>query len=114
MYYFFFCAFLFVLFLFVFFFLMIRRPPRSTLFPTRRSSDLHRRQLALRPFRAHGRDHRRRPADPDRGEDGGQHLTGDPRVEAYAALLVETCVDVQPGWQVLVTGGQLARPLLEE
>src|SRR5690349_23927502 len=24
------------------FFLMIRRPPRSTLFPTRRSSDLHR------------------------------------------------------------------------
>jgi len=26
---------------------------------------------------------------------------------------VETCVDVQPGWQVLVTGGQLARPLLE-
>src|SRR5438094_10530644 len=25
-----------------FFFLMIRRPPRSTLFPTRRSSDLHR------------------------------------------------------------------------
>ena len=31
----------------------------------------------------------------------------------YAALLVETCVDVQPGWQVLVNGGQLARPLLE-
>src|SRR3989475_1532170 len=29
---------------FVFFFLMIRRPPRSTLFPTRRSSDLLRRQ----------------------------------------------------------------------
>src|SRR5258708_37645255 len=26
--------------LFIFFFLMIRRPPRSTLFPTRRSSDL--------------------------------------------------------------------------
>src|SRR5438552_14805020 len=25
----------------IFFFLMIRRPPRSTLFPTRRSSDLH-------------------------------------------------------------------------
>src|SRR3712207_7656886 len=25
----------------LFFFLMIRRPPRSTLFPTRRSSDLH-------------------------------------------------------------------------
>ena len=27
---------------------------------------------------------------------------------------METCVDVQPGWQVLVTGGHLARPLLEE
>jgi aminopeptidase len=38
----------------------------------------------------------------------------DPRVEQYAALLVDTCVDVQPGWQVLVTGGMLARPLLEE
>jgi aminopeptidase len=38
----------------------------------------------------------------------------DPRIERYAALLVETCVDVQPGWQVLVTGGMLARPLLEE
>src|SRR5256885_17023825 len=29
-------------FLLLFFFLMIRRPPRSTLFPTRRSSDLQR------------------------------------------------------------------------
>jgi aminopeptidase len=38
----------------------------------------------------------------------------DPRVEQYAKLLVETCIDVQPGWQVLVTGGVLARPLLEE
>jgi aminopeptidase len=37
----------------------------------------------------------------------------DPRVAQYAKLLVETCVDVQPGWQVLVTGGVLARPLLE-
>ena len=38
----------------------------------------------------------------------------DPRIEAYAKLLVEECVDVQPGWQVLVSGGALARPLLEE
>jgi aminopeptidase len=38
----------------------------------------------------------------------------DPRIEQYARLLVETCVDVQPGWQVLVNGGMLARPLLEE
>src|SRR5215216_3496634 len=32
--------FLFSVFFFIFFFLMIRRPPRSTPFPTRRSSDL--------------------------------------------------------------------------
>jgi aminopeptidase len=38
----------------------------------------------------------------------------DARLERYAALLVETCVDVQPRWQVIVTGGVLARPLLEE
>jgi aminopeptidase len=37
----------------------------------------------------------------------------DQRVERYAELLVETCVDVQPGWQVLVNGSYLARPLLE-
>ena len=37
----------------------------------------------------------------------------DPRVEAYAKLLVEDCLDVQPGWQVMVTAGALARPLLE-
>jgi aminopeptidase len=40
-------------------------------------------------------------------------VTADPRVEAYAALLVEKCVDVQPGWQVIVSGGALARPLIE-
>jgi aminopeptidase len=38
----------------------------------------------------------------------------DPRDEQYAKLLVETCVDVQPGWQVLVVAAPLARPLLEE
>ncbi|MDQ2909886.1 MAG: aminopeptidase [Actinomycetota bacterium] len=40
-------------------------------------------------------------------------MSNDPRVEAYAALLVEACVDVQPGWQVLLSGGMLARPLFE-
>jgi len=39
---------------------------------------------------------------------------GDPRVEAYAKLLVERCLDVQPGWQVLLRSTPLARPLLEE
>src|SRR5690242_156532 len=38
----------------------------------------------------------------------------DPRIERYASLLVDTCVDVQPGWQVLVTSTPLARPLIEE
>jgi aminopeptidase len=40
-------------------------------------------------------------------------VTNDSRIEAYAALLVDKCLDVQPGWQVLLTGGMLARPLLE-
>jgi aminopeptidase len=38
----------------------------------------------------------------------------DPRVEELAGLLVERCVDVQPGWQVLVMGHPGARPLLDE
>jgi aminopeptidase len=37
----------------------------------------------------------------------------DGRVEAYATLLVEKCLDVQAGWQVLVRGGILARALIE-
>jgi aminopeptidase len=38
----------------------------------------------------------------------------DPRIEEYARIMVETCVDVQPGWQVVVAGGHLGRPLIEE
>jgi aminopeptidase len=38
----------------------------------------------------------------------------DPRVQRYAQLLVERCVDVQPGWQVLVMGHPLGRPLIDE
>ena len=41
------------------------------------------------------------------------HLAADPRVERYARLLVERCLDVQPGWQVLVRSTPLARPLVE-
>ena len=37
----------------------------------------------------------------------------DPRVEQYGKLLVGQCLDVQPGWQVVVSGGVLARPLIE-
>ena len=38
----------------------------------------------------------------------------DPRVERYATLLLDTCLGVQPGWQVIVWGTPLARPLVEE
>ncbi len=38
----------------------------------------------------------------------------DPRDREYAELLVGTCLGVQPGWQVLVLGTQLGKPLLEE
>ena len=38
----------------------------------------------------------------------------DPRDRQLAELLVDTCVGVQPGWQVLVVGTPLGRPLLEE
>ena len=38
----------------------------------------------------------------------------DPRIEEYARIMVETCVDVQPGWQVAVAGNALGRPLIEE
>jgi len=38
----------------------------------------------------------------------------DPRQAAYAKLLVERCINVQPGWQVILQSTPLARPLLEE
>jgi aminopeptidase len=38
----------------------------------------------------------------------------DPRLDQYAGILVETCIGVQPGWQVLVSAGPLAQPLVDE
>jgi aminopeptidase len=38
----------------------------------------------------------------------------DPRIEAYAELLVGRSLDVQPGWQVWINSSALARPLVEE
>lgn len=38
----------------------------------------------------------------------------DPRVEQYGKLLVNRCIDVQPGWEVVVIASVLARPLVEE
>jgi aminopeptidase len=37
----------------------------------------------------------------------------DPRIERYAALLLDTCLHVERGWQVFVWGYPQARPLLE-
>ena len=38
----------------------------------------------------------------------------DQRLEQYASILVDTCIAVQPGWQVLVASGPLGRPLVDE
>ena len=38
----------------------------------------------------------------------------DARDRSYAELIVDHCLDVQPGWQVYVGGNPQARPLLEE
>jgi aminopeptidase len=38
----------------------------------------------------------------------------DPRLEQYARILVDTCIGVEPGWQVLVSAGLLGRPLVDE
>jgi aminopeptidase len=38
----------------------------------------------------------------------------DPRIERYATLLLDTCLGVQAGWQVMVWGYPGARPLIEE
>src|SRR5690606_3313210 len=65
------------------------------------------------------------PASPSRRASARSHFTkqyvrlifvavADPRDRRYAELLVDTCVGVQPGWQVLVVGSPAARPLLEE
>src|SRR4051812_40726472 len=38
----------------------------------------------------------------------------DPRIAAYARLLVERCIAPEPGWQVVVNAQVAARPLVEE
>jgi aminopeptidase len=38
----------------------------------------------------------------------------DPRIEAYAQLLVGRSLDVQPGWQVWINSSSLGRPLVEQ
>jgi aminopeptidase len=38
----------------------------------------------------------------------------DPRIKQLAELMVNRCLDVQPGWQVSVRASPLARPLVEE
>ena len=50
---------------------------------------------------------------PSSGSDSVSSMR-DPRNRDYAELLVGTCLGVQAGWQVLVLGTELGRPLLEE
>ena len=38
----------------------------------------------------------------------------DPRVQQFARILLDTCLGVQKGWQVLVSSTPLARPIVEE
>jgi leucyl aminopeptidase (aminopeptidase T) len=38
----------------------------------------------------------------------------DERIARYADLLVGTCIDVQPGWEVIVAGSPPGKPLLQE
>jgi aminopeptidase len=38
----------------------------------------------------------------------------EPRLSRYASLLLDTCLGVRAGWQVMVWGTPLARPLIEE
>ena len=38
----------------------------------------------------------------------------DPRIEAYAKLLVDRSLGVQPGWQVWINSSWLARPLVQQ
>jgi aminopeptidase len=38
----------------------------------------------------------------------------DPRLERYAEILIDTCVGVQPGWQVIVSSGPPGKPLVDE
>jgi len=40
-------------------------------------------------------------------------MAEDPRIEEYARLLVRRCLDVQPGWQVIVKSRPAARPLVQ-
>src|SRR5262245_37352001 len=48
------------------------------------------------------------------GTEGESMSVRDCRVERYAELLLDTCLVVERGWQVIVWGTPWARPLLEE
>src|SRR5438552_11689854 len=75
------------LFLF-FFFLVLRRPPRSTLFPTRRSSDLGRAGLAALPRALLRLQRAALPREAARGAwDGAQLHLGQERSEEHTSEL---------------------------
>src|SRR4029077_1440609 len=48
------------------------------------------------------------------GQERERMSVRDDRVERYAELLLDTCLGVERGWQVIVWATPWARPLLEE
>jgi aminopeptidase len=105
----------------------IQRHTKNTLFDEKIDGTALRGRQRLRLPRRHERQrralgHGQEPARqrPHRGRrrdgPGERDMAdlADPRIEAYAKLIVERCLDVQPGWQVLVRSTPLARPLLDE
>src|SRR5690349_23722731 len=77
-------------FLFFFFFLMIRRPPRSTLFPYTtlfRSSDRAQKEIDRMPMDAHDIEQMIKAAIPDRSEEHTSELQS--RRDLVCRLLLE-------------------------
>src|SRR5256885_12784070 len=75
----------------LFFFLMIRRPPRSTLFPTRRSSDLTVTGVLVRDRGAVGEG---RAGDGDRRDRKSTRLNSSHLVISYAVFCLKKKADV--------------------
>src|SRR6266511_6466543 len=92
-------TFYFWLFLFFFFFLMIRRPPRSTLFP----------YTTL--FRSRSPPASRSPPSTRRGGHARRTRPGRPRESRRAARRHSSAVAAQPSRRMLVTGHKLVKRL---
>src|SRR5215216_7809858 len=75
--------------LFRFFFLMIRRPPRSTLFPSRRSSDLHVQVAVERALPAREGEERHRRRDRHVEDRKSTRLNSSHQIISYAVFCLK-------------------------